>query len=97
MPDVGLFIYLLTSPPLPISQRLSDLSKFTSWVSDMSLLGSKLSGFQAIVFVLAACVHAVTSVMSDSATPWAVACQAPLSMGFSRQEYWSGLYATPVA
>ena len=23
--------------------------------------------------------------------PWAVACQAPLSMGFSRQEYWSGL------
>ena len=23
--------------------------------------------------------------------PWTVACQAPLSMGFSRQEYWSGL------
>ena len=22
-------------------------------------------------------------------TPWAVACQAPLSMEFSRQEYWS--------
>ena len=25
------------------------------------------------------------------ATLWTVACQAPLSMGFSRQEYWSGL------
>ena len=25
------------------------------------------------------------------ATPWAVAYQAPSSMGFSRQEYWSGL------
>ena len=26
------------------------------------------------------------------ATPWTVACQvAPLSIGFSRQEYWSGL------
>ena len=25
------------------------------------------------------------------ATPWTVACQAPLFMGFSRQEYWSGL------
>ena len=25
------------------------------------------------------------------ATPWTVAQQAPLSMGFSRQEYWSGL------
>ena len=24
-------------------------------------------------------------------TPWTVACQAPLSMGFPRQEYWSGL------
>ena len=24
-------------------------------------------------------------------TPWTVACQAPLSTGFSRQEYWSGL------
>ena len=24
------------------------------------------------------------------ATPWTVAHQAPLSMGFSRQEYWSG-------
>ena len=29
--------------------------------------------------------------MSDSATLWTVACQAPLSMGFSRPEYWSGL------
>ena len=35
------------------------------------------------------------SVMSDSATPWTVACQAPLSMGFSRQEYWSGLLFPP--
>ena len=24
-------------------------------------------------------------------TPWTIACQAPLSMGFSRCEYWSGL------
>ena len=24
-------------------------------------------------------------------TPWTVADQAPLSMGFSRQEYWSGV------
>ena len=26
-----------------------------------------------------------------SVTPWTVAFQAPLSMEFSRQEYWSGL------
>ena len=24
-------------------------------------------------------------------TPWTVTCQAPLSMGFSRQEFWSEL------
>ena len=31
------------------------------------------------------------SVVSDSVTPWTAVCQAPLSMGFSRQEHWSGL------
>ena len=36
--------------------------------------------------------------MSDSfATPWTVAHQVPLCMGFSRQEYWSGLpFPTPM-
>ena len=34
--------------------------------------------------------------MSDSfASPWAVAYQAPLSMGFFGQEYWSGLLCPP--
>ena len=38
----------------------------------------------------------VCSVTSDSATPWTIACQAPLSIEFSRQEYWSGLpFPTP--
>ena len=35
-------------------------------------------------------------VMSNSfATPWTVARQAPLSVEFSRQEYWSGLPFPP--
>ena len=34
-----------------------------------------------------ACVQSLQS----CATLWTVACQASLSMGFSRQEYWSGL------
>ena len=33
----------------------------------------------------------ICSVVSNSATQWAVVRQAPLSMEFSRQEYWSGL------
>ena len=31
------------------------------------------------------------SVVRLFATPWTIACQSPLSMGFPRQEYWSGL------
>ena len=31
----------------------------------------------------------------DSATPWTVAHQAPPSMEFSRQEFWSGLPCPP--
>ena len=34
--------------------------------------------------------------MLSCVTPWTVACQTPLSVGFSRQEYWSGLpFPTP--
>ena len=31
------------------------------------------------------------SAVSNSVTLWTIACQAPLSLGFSRQEYRSGL------
>ena len=33
--------------------------------------------------------------MPNSVIPWTVARQAPLSMAFSRQEYWSGLPFPP--
>ena len=35
------------------------------------------------------------SVVSNSATPRTAACQAPLSVGFSRQEYWTGVPFPP--
>ena len=37
----------------------------------------------------------IESVVSNAETPWTVACQAPLSMGLSSQEYWSGLLCPP--
>ena len=47
----------------------------------------------AVNWTAAVCVHECThacSVVSDSfVTPWTVACQAPLSMGFPRQAYRS--------
>ena len=36
-------------------------------------------------------VKASCTVVSDSAIPWNLACPVPLSMEFSRVEYWSGL------
>ena len=41
--------------------------------------------------VMLCCAVLSCSVVSDSAIPWTVAHQAPLSMEFSRQEYWSEL------
>ena len=43
------------------------------------------------------CVHVLShfSHVWLFATPWTVACKALLSMGFSRQEYWSGLPFPP--
>ena len=42
------------------------------------------------------CEPAVTSVVSDSVNLWTAAYQIPLSMAFSRQEYWSGLPGSPL-
>ena len=39
--------------------------------------------------------HSRSMVSNSFATAWTVACQAPLSMGFLRQEYWGGLPFTP--
>ena len=41
------------------------------------------------------CVGLVTKSCLPLATPWTVAHQAPLCMGFPRQEYWSGLTFPP--
>ena len=37
------------------------------------------------------CCCLVTKLCPSLCNPWTVALQAPLSMGFPRQEYWSGL------
>ena len=42
-----------------------------------------------------ACVLSCFSRVQLFVTPWTVAHQVPLSTGFSRQEYWSGLPSPP--
>ena len=49
-------------------------------------------GFQEFTFKVFPQILMKVKVVSDSLQPHGpVACQIPLSMGFSRQEYWSGL------
>ena len=42
-----------------------------------------------------ACVLSHFSHVQLFETLWTVACHAPLSIGFSKQEYWSGLACPP--
>ena len=60
--------------------------------NDKKWLGWKFPG-SPIIRTL--CFHFLVVVVTKSCmtleTPWTVACQVPLSIGFSRQEYWSGL------
>ena len=65
---------------------------------DCSLSGSSVHGiFQARVLEWGAIAFSMCmfSCVQLFATPWSVAHQAPLSMGFFRQEYWSGLQFPP--
>ena len=57
--------------------------------SNMDIEGTYLN----IIKAIHACL--VSSVVSDTATSQTGASQAPLSLGFSRQEYWSGLLCPP--
>ena len=47
-----------------------------------------------LFFVYCVCLRSVAK-LCFFATSWTVACQAPLSIGFSKQEYWSGLPFPP--
>ena len=56
-----------------------------------SLNNKTLQTISFVVLCPGACVCSSLSCTQLFATPWAAAHQAPLSMRFSRQEYWSGL------
>ena len=50
---------------------------------------------QPMNFRICSCMLSHFSHVPLFVTLWTLACQAPLSMGFSRQEYWSGLPCPP--
>ena len=63
-----------------------DMHRFTNLQSNI------LKGIHSFVCV---CTHSHSSHVWIFVTPWIVPCQTPLSMGFPRQEYWSGVPFPP--
>ena len=59
------------------------------WTHVPTKFSMEKSEWSEFLPLLCVCVCA-RWVVSDFAIPWTIACQAPLSMEFSRQEYWSG-------
>ena len=80
-----------------LKQTLTKANKPTQrrLLFEFSLLCVLLLGIYGAskLHVLMPCMHAQS--FRTLWTPWNVACQAPLSMGFSMQDYWSGLPFPP--
>ena len=79
-------LYLETLPTKPIPLSVKASTHFLKLKTSESALILPRSP------TCLCCCCSVTQVMSHIfVTPWIVALQAPLCMGFSKQEYWSGL------
>ena len=61
------------------------------WIGINSKLGLGLLLCVCVCVCVYACMLSLFSHVWLCATLWTIACQAPLSTGFSRQEYWSRL------
>ena len=85
--------------PLYIPQRVSGVNiRLSLWLNQWKLshsLKQQLWTSEMCALILYLCelssLALVAKLCPTLATPWTVAWQAPLSMGFSRREYWSGL------
>ena len=64
---------------------------FSGFISTQSGVGNREEGKTFYIFMFCVCMLS----RDDSATPWTAAGQAPLSVGFSRPECWSGLPVPP--
>ena len=78
------------SYPLGSSSWIALLCSSVLWLS-IRMVNSKDGGlFPRSLFLVALLFsHKLCPILLWP--PWTVACQAPLSLGFSRQEYWNGL------
>ena len=71
-------------------QVAESLCRAWDWLSSINCTSQYL-----IINYMHVCVLSHFSSVWLCVTPWTVTCQASLSMGFSRQEYWGGLPCPP--
>ena len=97
-----LWHYLVTSVHITSSKSSSIIWYWKQLLRSLSTLISKIHTNIQFFLMLSVCVCVCVCVCACMlshvwlfATPWTVACQALLSMGFHRQEYWSGLPCPP--
>ena len=81
-------VFQIVVPPLAVPSF--SLATFRSTVLLFSSFANKES-VCGYLWVESESKSVSYSVMSDSVTPWTIGHQAPLSVEFSRQEYWGGL------
>ena len=79
------------SQELDTTDRLSTCHVLDTILSLFQILSHLISNSSA-----AAAAAKLLQSCPTLATPWTIARQVPLSMGFSRQEYWSGLPFPPL-
>ena len=84
---------ILLTPPDVVDDELSGVTLFSQlsvWIMQKAF--TSMSLYTSVKIPPFFCIHTQTlSYVQLFATPWIIACQAPLPMGFSRQKYWSGL------
>ena len=80
----SLFFFSLSFALWNSGKFLSDFQTFLIWLASPKVF--------SLFHQYHACLLSCFSLIWLFATLWTIACQAPLSMGFSRQEYWSALH-----
>ena len=83
--------YPFCLPLMHKSLNLGDPRIFLASLSQLYLFDFSILFLPLLFFFLIFVKSMSCSVMFDSAIPWTAAHQSPLSMGFPRQKYWSGM------
>ena len=94
-PEINLFYFIIFN--ILIFFLSSDPHNNTeSWKGrDYYLLCVHVSVYVCVCVCVCVCMLSLFSRVQLFATPWSVALQTPLSIGFFRQEYWSRLSCPP--